>query len=636
MFSLIAVHIAIVAHVVDWRVRGRTLGSVQLSESMKTFELGEVNPALVLFALALLTTLLFGRFFCGWACHMGALQDLCLWILRKTGARPKPFRTRLLPYIPVALGLYMFVWPTARRELVSPALAAWWPDALRFIGPSERFPGLSAQFTTENLWGELPGLWLAIPFLLVCGFAAVYFLGSRGFCNYGCPYGGLFRPIEKLAPWRVTVDPSKCDSCGRCTAACSADVRVLEEISACGAVIDTRCIRSLDCVSVCPQGALSLAPAGPAPVRTLKGKTPRRRTDAPLRAEFGLLALFALVLFSTRGLYGVVPLLLAIGVAGCVCAMAWVALSLRADRDVRLRSFQLKRRGRLTAAGGAYLTLCIALTLLLVHSAVVKFFTWRASHVDRLVTIGPEHVFAEPRTDIPEEQVAAAYDALARYERAGSWRRGGLGLADTPANDVRIAWLRMVVADGPGAEDAMRRAIGRERPSEALTMNLARILVAQGKRDEAIEHLVRTNDAHPAFAGVRTMLTDLLVRSGRTDEAIALLRRTAARRPHDVEARVALAATLAEAGRLDDAVEELRSICDEHPRSATARQRLGVALFMRGEVDAALLDLHRAAALDRRSAPGQYLLGAEMLEHAGREGEARLWRQRAADVGGIR
>ena len=31
-----------------------------------------------------------------------------------------------------------------------------------------------------------------IPFLFIVGFMTVYFLGSKGFCTYGCPYGGVF------------------------------------------------------------------------------------------------------------------------------------------------------------------------------------------------------------------------------------------------------------------------------------------------------------------------------------------------------------------------------------------------------------------------------------------------------------
>ena len=120
---LLTVHVLIALHVAQWLTTGSTVSPVEPSESMKTFELGEVNAGFVFFAVAILATLVFGRFFCGWGCHIVALQDLCAWIMKKLGVHPKPFRTRLLVYIPVVLAIYMFAWPTIKRELVLPGWA---------------------------------------------------------------------------------------------------------------------------------------------------------------------------------------------------------------------------------------------------------------------------------------------------------------------------------------------------------------------------------------------------------------------------------------------------------------------------------------------------------------------------------
>ncbi len=115
---LLSVHLLVAAHVTHFLIAGRTLSPVEPSEAMYTLELGQVNAGFLFLIVALLGTLVFGRFFCGWGCHIVALQDLCGWIMKKLGVRPKPFRSRLLVYMPLALAFYMFVWPTLRRLVI--------------------------------------------------------------------------------------------------------------------------------------------------------------------------------------------------------------------------------------------------------------------------------------------------------------------------------------------------------------------------------------------------------------------------------------------------------------------------------------------------------------------------------------
>ncbi|MBK7143859.1 MAG: 4Fe-4S binding protein [Xanthomonadales bacterium] len=190
-------------------------------------------------------TALFGRFFCGWACHMAALQDLCAWSLQRIGIRPRLFRSRLLGYVPLLLALYLFVWPSVERSIVVPLLARVWPSALAWFDPPPPISGWSLQWTSNNLWAGMPEFWVAVPFLLVCGFATVYFLGARGLCRYGCPYGGFLRPVEQLAPLRIVVD-----RIAATTARCAAPPAACR--SACmsrrahgGAVLDADCMRSI-------------------------------------------------------------------------------------------------------------------------------------------------------------------------------------------------------------------------------------------------------------------------------------------------------------------------------------------------------------------------------------------------------
>lgn len=150
--------------------------------------------------------------------------------MRKVGVRPRPFRSRLLVWLPAVLAFYLFAWPTVRRSAPP--------------------PGFTDHLMTAHFWGTFPGPAMATLTFAVCGFLAVYLLGSKGFCTYGCPYGALFGAVDRASPARILVDPNACDGCGHCTASCTSNVRVHEEIGRYGMVVDSGCMKCLDCVAL--------------------------------------------------------------------------------------------------------------------------------------------------------------------------------------------------------------------------------------------------------------------------------------------------------------------------------------------------------------------------------------------------
>src|SRR5688572_1809223 len=159
--SLIALTLLMVAHVIQWRIMGTTISPIEPSETMYTLQQGAINAGFIFFTLAILATLIFGRFVCGWGCHIVALQDFCAWLLKKIGFAPKPFRSRLLVFVPLIAALYMFVWPTVFRALTN-------PDGAPLI------PEFSNHLVTNNFCQTFPSVAVAIPFLFICGFLTVY------------------------------------------------------------------------------------------------------------------------------------------------------------------------------------------------------------------------------------------------------------------------------------------------------------------------------------------------------------------------------------------------------------------------------------------------------------------------------
>lgn len=151
-----------IGHLVQWLALGTTLAPIEPSESMQTVKDGIITVGAIFFGVALLSTALLGRWFCGWGCHWVAIQDATAWALARAGIRPKPFRSRLLVWLPLSLALYMFVWPLFYRFAVAP-----------WIQPDLRWPGFTTQVMTQDFWATFPGLAMGIPFVFVSGILVV-------------------------------------------------------------------------------------------------------------------------------------------------------------------------------------------------------------------------------------------------------------------------------------------------------------------------------------------------------------------------------------------------------------------------------------------------------------------------------
>jgi len=590
---LIAVQVLILAHIALWLLAreygwfgGRTLTPVEPSEAMQTIELGAINAGAIFFGVVLLSTLIFGRFFCGWACHIVMLQDFCAWIMKKCGVRPKPFRSRILVWAPLILALYMFIWPTFKRLALFPILDRMEADGLAsFFKPVATWSP-EWHLTTERFWSTFSVI-MALPTLLIVGFAAVYFLGSKGFCTYGCPYGGFFGPLDEFAIGRIRVDHDKCEGCGHCTATCTSNVRVHEEVREFGMVVDPGCMKCMDCVSVCPNDALSFGFGRPATGKG-KAKTGRilRQYDLSRGEDIALAVIFIAILLAVRGLYlwEGVPLLMAVGIAGVLSFLFFKTWRLFAKGHdiVRVQNVNLKWRGNVTVAGWVFAAMTIALTGLVIQNGIVNYHRFRADLIIRRTTL--QYAQAPREIARPPEMLAGAIAAIAHLERAFSISDGGFALMTEPTLYSQMAAMHGVRGEFAAAASHLRRQLDITGPNDRIAAGMVHLMYLDGRGDEALADATSLLAEHPDWS---SMFDEVIVLTrdleGRA-EAIAFARARLSERAEDVPAMRALAELLAYEGPFEEAVQLSAKVLQYDGKDIRAHRAAAEAFLKSGDL----------------------------------------------------
>jgi tetratricopeptide (TPR) repeat protein/ferredoxin len=577
---LLAVHLLIAAHATHFLIAGRTLSPVEPSEAMYTIELGQVNAGFVFLLTALVATLLFGRFVCGWGCHIIAVQDVCGWIMKRLGVRPRPFRSRLLIWAPLAVALYMFVWPTVKRLVFETSAAA--------------FPGFSNHLVTTGFWKTFPGPLFAVLTFASCGFAAVYFLGSKGFCTYGCPYGGLFGVVDRLSPGRIVVDDA-CEQCGHCTVTCTSNVLVHEEVRRYGQVVDPGCMKCMDCVSVCPKGALSYSWGKPSLWLRPADRPRVRRYPLGLVEELTAAAVCLGSTFAFRGLYDGPPLLMSVALGGITAFLAVKLWHLWRKSDVPLQNLWLKRAGRTGGAGRVFAGLAGLWILFAAHSAFVQWHRVSGRHWLNRTDAGREEVLSGAlgtRNRSPEHERAVAR-SLRHFSLAERW-----GLVGVVEVKLGLAWNRLLRGESEPAERALRQAVGLAPADPHLHDHLIELLQGRGRVADATRALERKLAAVESTAQDHFRLAGLLVQDGRLDDAVEQYATTVAMEPEAFEARYNFGGLLRRLERHEEAIGQLEAAERLAPTDADTQIELGLAYMAIGESDAAVVHLRSAIALD--------------------------------------
>ena len=580
--ALIALNLFMIAHIIQWQIMGKTVSPIEPSETMYTLQRGFVNAGFIFFSLAILATLIFGRFVCGWGCHILALQDFCGWLLKKMGLHPKPFRSRLLVYVPLIGALYMFVWPVVYRSI-------WNPEHQPLI------PKFTNHLVTTNFWQTFPSVAVAIPFLFVCGFMTVYFLGQKGFCTYACPYGGFFGLADKFSPGKIRVTPA-CNQCGHCTATCTSNVLVHAEVKQYGMVVDPGCMKCMDCVSVCPNDALYFGFGKPT-ILVPKSDAIRKNYSLTWPEEIIGTLVFLGSFLAVRGVYALVPFLMALGWATVTTFLTLKMWRLFRARELSFYRFNLKSSGRIKKAGWAFAAFACAWIGLNAQSGWVRYHEFRGNIAFQRIQVPDELALAQAN---PARWLAAAdreniVEGKKHYDAASR-----LGLFVNSEALPKLAWFEYLLGNAEQSVRLLSQAAAHQKDeNKALSLYYrGAILNRLSHYEEARASLDEALAERADLILARQEKGESLWQLGHKDEAISIWTDAVQRNARLALANNELAGAERSLGKLEEATAHERQADQFTPKDPLYHWMLGRRLQDLGMTELAEKHFQQAGQVD--------------------------------------
>lgn len=269
---LFIVNLYIVAHVVLWYGFDIKFWGKTAMTGVPALIRGNINAAAVMVLVIIASAFIFGRAFCGWACHIRGVLEFSDWVMRKMKLegymklrqknvllntryswllRMGAFAILLMP-----VTVYLIRHPfTITFDMNSPAP---WTDlpgnnSLMFSANAPFNIALSATMVDITF---MVALTLIIIFMTTFFFN--YFFGQGAFCRILCPYAFMLAIFTNLNPFqRKITRVSQCTGCRKCSTSCPQGVDVSREIYHFNGKVQSReCIKCFTCVSNCENKVL--------------------------------------------------------------------------------------------------------------------------------------------------------------------------------------------------------------------------------------------------------------------------------------------------------------------------------------------------------------------------------------------
>lgn len=200
---------------------------------------GIISGSLLLFFLMFITSIFFGRAWCGWICPIAGLSEMCSYINNKNVN-------------------------VKRLKIIRYSIFTIWAGVLvAMIIISGGIKGIDPLYLTETgISVDAPVKYITYYLVLLLFFVTTILVGKRGACHSLCwmsPFmvaGVTVGKLLHIPQLRIKSDVSKCVNCNACNKKCPMSIPVGTDMKE-GFIKTSDCILCGECVDTCPKKALS-------------------------------------------------------------------------------------------------------------------------------------------------------------------------------------------------------------------------------------------------------------------------------------------------------------------------------------------------------------------------------------------
>jgi NAD-dependent dihydropyrimidine dehydrogenase PreA subunit len=187
--------------------------------------------AMLWFLGLVVVTYFFGKTWCGWLCHLGALQDFLFRISSRKWLMSEKSQS-VMKYVQIGLLVGLLIQLMATRSII-------WIQYDPFK--------VAFNFFSSNIAGYV------LLVLLLLSSVLIY----RPFCRIVCPVGLILGWVTKIPGARkLTVNELTCSSCKSCTRSCKQ--QTIRSVNGKIRINTEDCILCGDCIHTCKKDSLRL------------------------------------------------------------------------------------------------------------------------------------------------------------------------------------------------------------------------------------------------------------------------------------------------------------------------------------------------------------------------------------------
>jgi len=221
-----------------------------------------LSGAILTIVVLIVLTALFGRVYCSIICPLGILQDIISRIFRRGKKNKKrrwynyskPHTVLRYGILAVCVGFLVFgiisplVWLDPYSNFGRISVNIFRPAA---IGCNNILNWIAMKFNDFSFYHitlhTVTSISLGIALFALLVVTATSVLRGRLFCNSICPVGSLLGLVSRFSLFRISLNETKCTSCGLCEKACKSQCISSKEKNVDG----SRCVVCFNCLKRC-------------------------------------------------------------------------------------------------------------------------------------------------------------------------------------------------------------------------------------------------------------------------------------------------------------------------------------------------------------------------------------------------